>query len=383
MSALIAKKRRICYVSGTRADFGLMELTLKAISKNPFLHLDIVVTGMHLSPKFGNTIDDILRAGLKVSHRIPVDIDNATGAGMAKNLASTLSGCVEAFTELKPDIVIVLGDRGEMLAAAIAAIHLNLPIAHIHGGERSGTVDEPIRHAISKLSHIHFVSSEDARTRLVRMGEHGEHVFISGAPGIDGLIELASIERDVLCKECDFNPGKPIALMVFHPVHQEAGLAERQACSILEECFASGVQVMALMPNSDSGSDGVRRALLKYQAHELMRIRLHLPRQEFVSWMAACDLMIGNSSSGIIEAGTFGTPVINIGSRQNLRERNPNVIDVSCFDGGLSKAIRFSLGQGRLMPSNLYGDGNAAEFIVEQLSTIDLTSSILFKTNAY
>lgn len=375
--------RKICYISGTRADFGLMQTTLQAIQANSRFNLSVVATGMHLSEQFGLTVREIEAAGLTVSARIPVDIEMGTGAAMARNLAKTLDGCVTALEALQPDIMIVLGDRGEMLAGAIAAIHLNIPIVHIHGGERSGTVDEPVRHAISKLSHYHFVATPDARERLIRMGERSDHVFVTGAPGLDGLVELASIDRAALCTSVNFDADKPLALFVYHPVLQEANNAEQDVSALLDTCLRQDLQILALMPNSDAGNVGVRCALEKYVQHPHLRVLRHLPRAEFVSWMAVCDVMIGNSSSGIIEAASFGTPVLNVGTRQNLRERNANVTDIHIADANIDGVLRRILDAGRFNRANVYGQGDATKKIVDLLASLETLPDTLLKANVY
>lgn len=379
----MTQRRRICYVTGTRADFGLMQSTLAAIRDHTALQLDIVVTGMHLSAAHGNTVNEIIAADLPVSARIEVALADSTGATMARNIGTMLQGFVDAFQQLKPHVVLLLGDRGEMLAAALAAIHLNIPVAHIHGGERSGTVDEPVRHAISKLSHIHFVATDDARERLMRMGEDGSKVFITGAPGLDGLKELAALPREALCSELGFNLAQRIALLVFHPVLQEASLAGKHAESIMQILLEMDLQIVALMPNSDAGSQAVRSVLENYRGHSQVRVLTHLPRPRFVSWMAACDIMVGNSSSGIIEAATFGTPVINIGIRQNLRQRNANVIDTAPDETSLRASISSALQTGRFAPNNCYGDGHTAVRIAEHLTAIPLSEALMLKCNAY
>jgi GDP/UDP-N,N'-diacetylbacillosamine 2-epimerase (hydrolysing) len=375
--------RKICYVSGTRADFGLMQSTLSAIQAHPSMELAIVVTGMHLSERYGNTVDDIVRAGLPVTHRVPVDMDPPTGATMARNVGRMLTAFVDAFEHIRPDVVLLLGDRGEMLAGALAAIHLNIPVAHIHGGERSGTVDEPVRHAISKLAHFHFAATADAAARLVRMGEREDHVRVTGAPGLDGVRELAHIDRAALCRDAGLRADAPVALMVFHPVLQEAATAGRDTDIILDALADSGVQVMALMPNADAGSNDVRAALTARAARPGMALATHLPRDAFISWMAQADVMVGNSSAGIIEAASFGTPVINIGTRQAMRERNANVMDVPAERQALLDAVRQALAGGRLPPANLYGDGHAARRIVELLDQLPLDGQVLMKANAY
>lgn len=375
--------RKICYVSGTRADFGLMQSTLSAIQAHPSMELTIVVTGMHLSARYGNTVDDIVRAGLPVTYRVPVDMDPPTGATMARNVGRMLTAFVDAFEQIRPDVVLLLGDRGEMLAGALAAIHLNIPVAHIHGGERSGTVDEPVRHAISKLAHFHFTATADAAARLVRMGERDDHVQVTGAPGLDGVRELAHMDRATLCRDAGLRADAPVALMVFHPVLQEAATAGRDTDIILDALADSGVQVMALMPNADAGSNDVRAALAARADRPGMALATHLPRDAFISWMAQADVMVGNSSAGIIEAASFGTPVINIGTRQAMRERNANVMDVPAERQALLDAVRQALAGGRLPAANLYGDGHAAQRIVELLDRLPLGGQVLMKANAY
>lgn len=379
----MSSRRRICYVTGTRADFGLMQSTLTAIHTHQALALDIVATGMHLSAAHGNTVDEITAAGLPVSARVAVDMGDATGATMARNIGTMLQGFVGAFEALKPDVVLLLGDRGEMLAGALAAIHLNIPVAHIHGGERSGTVDEPVRHAISKLSHIHFVATDEARERLIRMGEDAIRVCVTGAPGLDGLQELASIPKAALCRELNLDAQQRIGLLVFHPVLQEADVAGDQAKVLLQTLLQEGLQIVALMPNADAGSAAVRAELERFRNHPQVRVQTHLPRPRFVSWMAACDVMIGNSSSGIIEAASFGTPVINIGIRQNLRQRNRNIIDITPDIDSVQAALTTTLQSGRFPAENCYGDGQAGARITESLASLPLSAELLLKCNAY
>ncbi|MFC5299831.1 UDP-N-acetylglucosamine 2-epimerase [Azospira restricta] len=376
--------RRICYVTGTRADFGLMRRTLEAIRDSGDLGLSIVATGMHLDERYGLTIREIEAAGLPVSARVDLEGARVTdGATMARDVGRMTIGMVEAFQRIAPDIVLLLGDRGEMLAGAIAALHLNIPIAHVHGGERSGTIDESVRHAISKLSHFHFVATEESRTRLVRMGERPERIHVTGAPGLDGIEEDASIGRGDLLAGMKLDPLRPVALFVFHPVVQEAECAGADASEILACLARHGLQLVALRPNSDAGSSEVVLALERWRHDPSVRVVTHLPRDAFVSWMAAADLMVGNSSAGIIEAASFGTPVINVGSRQNLRERNANVIDVEARAEALDGAVRRALQCGHFAIRNIYGDGHAGGRIVSHLRGLPLDPSVLSKANAY
>jgi GDP/UDP-N,N'-diacetylbacillosamine 2-epimerase (hydrolysing) len=375
--------RKVCYITGTRADYGLMEKALSQIHHSRLLQLSIIATGNHFSSRFGNTVQDIESAGLPVTARVEVNVEPPTGATMARNIGMMLVGIVDALAEISPRLVLLLGDRGEMLAGALAAVHLNIPVVHVHGGERSGTIDEPVRHAISKLAHYHFVATEQARQRLIRMGEREHSVYVTGAPGLDGLAALASVDRTTLAAELGLDSLKPVALLVYHPVLQEVATAAADVRSVLEVLRRRTMQVVALQPNSDAGNDRVREVLDHYAKEKDVRVVTHFRRERFVSWMAVADLMIGNSSAGIIEAATFGTPVINIGSRQNLRERNANVRDVEAAPDAIDIAVTDALARGRFDRHNIYGDGKASERIVELLARLDLQPAVLKKTNAY
>jgi GDP/UDP-N,N'-diacetylbacillosamine 2-epimerase (hydrolysing) len=360
-----------------------MKSTLHAIQKHPDLDLDLIVTGMHLSAAHGHTVQEIRDAGLSIRKEFPVPLYPATGANMAKNLGRLVMAFVDEWDSYRPDLVLLLGDRGEMLAGAIAAIHLNLPVVHIHGGERSGTVDEPIRHAISKLSHYHFVATSESRERLIRMGERADVICVTGAPGLDGLSQLATLSRDTLCQELALDPLRSLALMVFHPVLQEAEKAAEGIGLILDCLREQGTQVVALMPNSDAGSDPIREILQQRADHDGVRVLMHLARPHFVSWMAQCDVMIGNSSAGIIEAATFGTPVLNVGSRQNLRERNANTVDAPLERHELLHALQYLFSKSKLQPANVYGDGKTAIRIAALLAELNLTPELMIKSNVY
>jgi GDP/UDP-N,N'-diacetylbacillosamine 2-epimerase (hydrolysing) len=376
-------RRKVCYVTGTRADFGLMQSTLQRIQRSEMLELSVIVTGMHLLGEYGLTVSDIEAASLPIAARVAVEGGPPTGALVAKNMGRMLIGLVEALESIRPDIVLVLGDRAEMLAAALAAIHLNIPVVHIHGGERSGTVDEPVRHAISKLAHFHFVATDESKARLVRMGEVADRISVVGAPGLDGLKDMALINRKALCADAGFDPARRLALLVYHPVLQEAERSGEYAALIVDAVLAKGLQIMALKPNSDAGSAAVRAALEARASAGTIHLATHLPRSEFVSWLAASDIVVGNSSSFIIEAASFGTPVVNIGSRQNLRQRNANVIDCPVDRAGLDGALARALACSRFDAYNVYGDGGAGERISELLAGIDLTLSSIAKTNVY
>ncbi|MEZ5751827.1 MAG: UDP-N-acetylglucosamine 2-epimerase [Paracoccaceae bacterium] len=374
--------RKILYVSGTRADFGLMRSTLCRISATPGLSLEVVATGMHLDPTFGETWREIESAGLDLVAQIKVTLSPATGATMAAAIGTMIGEFVTVFQRRAPDVVLVLGDRGEMLAAAIAAIHLNIPVAHIHGGERSGTVDESVRHAITKLAHLHFAATEEARGRIIALGENPDHVFVSGAPGLDDIVSRKTPSRDEALAGYGFDLSRPVGLILYHPVLQEAGVAARNARAVLDAVRSAGWQAVALMPNADAGSEEVRAAFTDDTNPDILK-RVHLPRDEFITLMATVDAMIGNSSSGIIEAASFGTPVLNIGTRQNLRERNANVQDLPDDGAQITQALaRLSVGY-RCPIHNVYGDGSAADKICQVLADLPIGPDILNKVLRY
>lgn len=375
--------RKVCYVSGSRADYGLIARTLKLAHDSKQLDVAVCVTGTHLIPEYGETVREIEAGGLRICARIPVHLDGASGAVMAHAIADELAGMVDAFEQERPDIVMVLGDRGEMLAGALAAIHLNIQIVHIHGGERSGTVDEPVRHAISKLAHYHFVATEGARRRLIQMGEVPDRVFVTGAPGLDGLREMTKRSREELCIEAALDHERPIALVLFHPVLQEVTAAGTQVGEILEAVLDVGAQALCFMPNADAGGQRVRDVLMRYEHHPDIRLVTHLSRSHFVSWMAAADVMVGNSSSGIIEAASVGLRVVNVGIRQRLRERSANVLDVKPERSLICMSLKRALAMGRYSGPNVYGDGHASARIVRLLSEVSLDPDVLCKLNVY
>ncbi len=375
--------RKIIYVSGTRADFGLMESTLSQATQDPNLDISVCVTGMHLSPQYGNTYKEIEKSGLRICSKISVDLKDTSGASMARSIGTEIINMVDAFQIENPDLVMVLGDRGEQLAGALAAIHLNIPLAHIHGGERSGTVDEPIRHAISKLSHYHFVTTEKSKERLIRMGELEKHIFVTGAPGLDGINQMVQFSKQELCDEYNFDSSKTIALVIFHPVLQEEKNAGSQMQQLLDALSRSSLQSLILMPNSDAGANSIREAVDKFSQNPYFRRVVHLPRKKFISWLAAVDVMIGNSSSGIIESASFNLPTVNIGSRQKDRERNDNVIDTLTNTDDIKNGIYSALKLKGNNFKNIYGDGKSGEKIISLLKTLSLNSNLLNKTNSY
>lgn len=371
--------RRICYVTGSRADWGLMESTLKKIHAHPKLTLEICVTGQHLLPQYGLTVKDIQASGLPIVAEIPVDLDGTRGGDMARAIASELLGLTNTMEASQPDAVLVLGDRGEMLAATLAAIHLNIPVVHLHGGEYSGTVDDSVRHAISKLAHYHLTATSEAKNVLTHMGENPERIYVTGAPGLDGLTESLYPSRHVLCETLGLDSQMPVILMLFHPVVQESLDAKQQTEAILNALTETQAQVLCFCPNSDAGGKDIEIVIddfcMKPHFHKIT----HMKRQEYLAWLANADLLIGNSSSGIIEAASFNLSVLNVGSRQRNRERSGNVVDVAADKDAILEALLRMLGQKKQHYTNVYGDGHAGEKIASILASISLDRHVLSK----
>ena len=379
----MAEPRRITYLTGTRADFGLMAQALKAIAATPGVDLQLVATGMHLSAEHGHTLDEVRASGLPVAAEVPMDMATRTGASMALGLAQCLRGVTQELERRRPDVLLLLGDRGEMLAGAIAALHLGITCVHVHGGERSGTVDEPMRHAISKLATYHFAATEDARARLVRMGEDESRIFVTGAPGIDGLRDLGEAPRELALRELGLPVASKFILAVFHPVVQQAAEAARQTRELAQVLRGVALPVLWLEPNADAGSKDILQALDAEALPAGSRRATHLGRRLFSLAMNHCEAMAGNSSAGIIEAATFGTPVVNIGDRQRLREHGPNVVDVEAEPTAIGAALRAQLAHGKWPCENSWGDGRTAGRIAHLLATLPLGGKLLEKTNSY
>ncbi|MCJ8314567.1 MAG: UDP-N-acetylglucosamine 2-epimerase [Pseudomonadales bacterium] len=375
--------RKIFYISGTRADFGLMENTLQMIHENQKLDLGIIITGMHLLESYGDTWREIEASKLPIIAKVPVKLAGSLDGEMAIALGHQIVGITNVFAVEKPDIVLLLGDRGEMMAAALAAVHLNIPIVHIHGGERSGTVDESIRHAISKLSHYHFTSTSDARNRLIKMGENPDNIFVTGAPGLDAIHNMVFKERDELFKKYKLDPSLELNIVLFHPVVQQQLLLSEQITILLDSVVKMSSQTLVIMPNSDSGGAEIEKVINSFGKRNLIDIATHVERIDFLSLLNESQILIGNSSSGIIEAASLGTLVINVGDRQRCRDRNENLIDVPVQASAIEKAIVDIHKLKFCKYQNIYGNGGASEKICDLLSSISINNKLMEKINAY
>ncbi|MGP8337880.1 MAG: UDP-N-acetylglucosamine 2-epimerase [Methanosarcinaceae archaeon] len=380
-------KRKILYITGTRADYGLMQSVLRAIEEHPKLELELIVTGMHIMPEFGMTINEIKKDGFKI-HEIDATYEKDNKESMANFMGEFIQLLTKKVDEIKPDLILVLGDRGEMLAGAIVGAYLTIPVAHLHGGEITSTVDEFSRHAITKLAHIHLPATEKSAERIIKMGEDPSNVFVVGAPGLDSILNENLIEPAELSKKYNLDSSKPIFMVVQHPVTTEVRDAHEHIRKTLEVIVGLRHQTILIYPNADAGSRGIIEVIKEYEKYSFIKTFKSIPHKEYLSLMKMVTVMVGNSSSGIIEAPSFGLPVINIGSRQEGRERAENVIDVDYDKEQIKTAIKKAFDDENFKEKiknckSPYGDGKAGVRIADILSEIKIDKKILQKRLTY
>ena len=379
--------RTICVITGTRADFGLLCPLMRRIADDPDLRLQVVATAMHVSPDFGMTVNEIEADGFTVDARIDMLLPGDSNLGMAVSTGIGTSKLAEALALLSPDVVVILGDRFEALSAATAAFLLKIPVAHVHGGEvTAGALDDGIRHAITKLSSLHFASAVPYGRRIVQMGEHPSRVHVVGAMGVDNALNLPLISRADLERDLGVTLGRRSAIVTFHPATlDEARPAEqvRELLAALDQ--VDGLTVVFTLPNADPGNIAIRDLIVAWTAErpEKAVAFASLGHVRYLSAVKAAGLVIGNSSSGIIEAPALGIPTVNIGMRQEGRVRAGSVIDCAPHEDDIVSAIQRALDPSfraaAASQPNPYGDGHAAERIHTLLKTADLSPASLRK----
>lgn len=379
--------RKIVYITGTRADYGLMLPVLNAIKNHPKLDLTLIVTGMHLMPEFGKTIKEIEKNDFEL-YKIKETYEKDDKVSMARFVGKCVNRLVDTFSYIHPDIILLLGDRAEMLAGAVAGTYMNIPVAHIHGGDISGNVDEPVRHAITKFAHIHFPATKKSAERIIRMGEEKWRVHVVGAPGLDTVLNENLIKPREIAKKYNLDLSKPIVLMIQHPVTTESDEVVKQIRETLNAVVELKHQTVLIYPNADAGGRRMIKVIKKYEKYPFIKTFKSLPHKEYLSLMKIASVMVGNSSSGIVEAPSFHLPVVNIGTRQQGRERAGNVIDVGYSKNEIIKAIRKTLYDRKFKEKvkkckSPYGDGKASKRIVKVLSEIKIDKKLLQKRITY
>jgi len=377
-----SKKRRIGVITTSRADYSHLYWPLRELSAHPHVDLAVFALGAHLSPEFGNTLQEIERDGFPIQARIECLLSSDTDTGMAKTIGLAILGLADALTAWRPDILLLIADRYEMLAPASVALAMRIPIAHIEGGEISqGAIDDQVRNAITKLAHIHFTSTPTARRRVIAMGEEPWRVHHAGAPSLDHLSRSPLLDRAALESKLGIKHASPTILAAWHPVtilHDTNAEADALFAALAD---APG-KIIFVYPNSDAGSHALierTRALVATRAHT--HVFVNLDAITYWSLLGQVDCMIGNSSSGIMEAASFALPTVNVGIRQQGRERAANIIDAPAETPAIAAALRKALSpkfreslQGKLNP---YGNGTAAKTIAQVLATVPLEGLLI------
>lgn len=379
--------RKILYVSGSRADYGLMRSVLFQIRNHPGMELHIAATGMHLMPEFGNTLDEIRNDNFQV-HIADVIHTRDTRDSMALFVGTFIEKFTALVKELHPDIILLLGDRGEMLGAAITGSYMGIPVAHIHGGEVTSTADEPARHAITKLSHIHFPATKKSADRIIRMGENPENVFVVGAPGLDEIRKNQYVAVDDVIQRYNIDPSTPLILVVQHPVPLEHEDPSKQMEETLKAVSGLPCQVFVIYPNADAGGRQMIAVIQKYSSRNAIRSFQSVSHSDFLAIMRLSSVIVGNSSSALIEAPSFGVPAVNIGTRQSGREQGENVINTGYDSCEISSAISRSLSDKEFQRKvkaaiNPYGNGHTSEKIIDILEKIVITPELVQKRMMY
>lgn len=384
-------KRCVLGVTGIRSEYDIMSSVFRAIDEHPSLNLQLAVTGAHLSDAFGYTIDEIRTDGFVVADEIESLLNGDRASFRVKGLAIQLQGLVQTVARINPDVLLVLGDREEAMTTALVGAYMNIPVAHIAGGDRViGNVDDQIRHAVTKLAHLHFVTNSESKERILRMGEQPFRIFDVGNPGLDRLLEVPVIEAMELSRRLGFSivDGEPLVMLIQHVISTEIEQAYEQMKVSLEAVKDLGIKTVLSYPNSDAGGQQMIRAIREYESLPFIYTAKNIPRLEFVNLMRRASCLLGNSSAGILEAPMLKLPVINVGNRQRGRLHAENVQfvahDKNCIIKCLRRAI-FDLGYRESVArcSNPYGDGQSSARIADILATITLDDKLLVKDITY
>jgi UDP-hydrolysing UDP-N-acetyl-D-glucosamine 2-epimerase len=383
-------KKKICVVIGSRANYSSIKSAMRAIQAHPALELQLIVAASAVLDRYGSVVNLIEKDGFKPHARVTMLIEGETPATMAKSTGLGLLELPTLFEQLDPDVVLTVGDRFETMATTLAAAYMNIPVAHTMGGEVSGTIDESIRHAVTKFAHIHFPASEGAKERIIKLGERPQHIHMVGCPRIDLVAEILQRSSTGISDHLfdlgvgeRFSIDEPFVLVSQHPVTTEYGTGEAQIMLTLEAVRERGLAAIVLWPNADAGSDDISRGIRKWRERKLddrMHFFKNLPIETYVNLMRSTACLIGNSSSGIREGAYIGTPVVNIGTRQHMRDRGDNVVEVGYDREQISDAIARQVEHGRYATNPIYGNGTAGSKIADVLATeeVDVQKCITY-----
>jgi GDP/UDP-N,N'-diacetylbacillosamine 2-epimerase (hydrolysing) len=374
--------RKICVITGTRADYGLLRCLMQAINDSSHLELEIIATGTQLSPEFGLTFREIEADGFYISRKLEILLSSDTPAGIAKSMGLALSGIADVLADSRPDLMLVLGDRFEIFSAVAAALVARVPVAHLHGGEvTEGVIDESMRHSITKMSHLHFVATEEYRRRVIQLGESPERVFCVGGMGVDAISKMTLLSREVLQNELNFEFGDRCLMVTFHPVTLEHASAESQMVELLRALEATNdASFIFTMPNADTEGRVIFSMINEFVRKHPGRAKTFtsLGQLKYLSCLQFVKAVVGNSSSGLLEVPSFGKPTVNIGDRQRGRTIATSVIncepnrDAIC--AAIQKALSSEFQNALASVVNPYGTGGASERIVSILEKTSYSS---------
>ena len=376
-------KRKIVVTTGSRADYGLLRPILRIILLNKKLELYLIVTGTHLSKQHGYTIDEIKKDGFKIYTTFGALPQNNLKNNVSEILGNGIIQFSKIFQKIKPDLNLILGDRDEMLSSAITAYHMNIPNAHIHGGDISGGIDEYTRHAITKISNIHFAATKKSMNRILKMGENPKYVFNTGSPAIDEILKQKITSKKALQLKYNLKLNGNEIILIQHPVTTQYELSKIQIKHTLNALTKLKKTIIVIAPNSDMGNyDIFKQIKLFAKKNPLVRLFPNFPRSDYLGLIKYVGILVGNSSSGIIEASYFNINVVDIGIRQKGREKGPNVINtnnnVESIKNSVERALKL-----KSKKSNIYGHGNASKKIVKILEKIKLDKSLIQKQISY
>ncbi len=369
------KQRKICVVSGTRAEYGLLRWVIEGIRESEQLELQVIATGMHLSPEFGLTYREIEADGFKIDRKVEMLLSADTPSSISKSMGIAMIGFADALEQLKPDLLLLLGDRYEIFAAAAAAMIAKIPIAHLHGGETTeGSFDEAIRHSITKMAHLHFVAAEEYQKRVIQLGEHPDRVFLVGGLGIDNIMRLPLLNRQELEQALDFQLGNRNLLITFHPVTLEKETSVPQMQGLLQALtLQQDTHLIFTMPNADTNGRVLFKMIEDFvkEQPETRKSFTSLGQLRYLSCLRHGNAVVGNSSSGLLEAPSFRVGTINIGDRQRGRLKAKSVIDCEPNQQSIQKAFErlysHAFQEQLASVQNPYGEGGASESIVRIL----------------
>jgi UDP-hydrolysing UDP-N-acetyl-D-glucosamine 2-epimerase len=370
-------KRRICVVLVDRANYGRLKPVMVEIAAHPGLELEVIAAGSMVLERFGNTVKEVIDDGFRVVGQIYLEVEGGTPATMAKSVGLGTIEFVNEFQRVKPDLVLLIGDRYEALSATIAAAYMNLCIVHVQGGEVSGSIDESARHAMSKFSHFHYPSTRRAADYLLRMGETPESILGVGCPSSDIALGLdRNLSSEIVNFQgsgAEIDVSKPFLLTVFHPTTTEYGEESNQVEQLLDALNEIRMPTVFLWPNIDAGSDHISKSLRIFRGRsgvDWLRTLTNLSPENYLQVLAAAACAVGNSSSFVRDASFLGTPVVLVGDRQKGRERDSHVLPVSVQKERIAEAIERQVSLGHYPPSHLYGDGNVSRAIAERLGSL-------------